>query len=588
MCVLVVLFVIGLRLAVLLRIPIPQPRVEDEFSYLLGAETFVSGRVTNPPHPLWEHFETMHELMQPSYMTKYPPGQSAFLALGWKLFGHPWFGVLMSFGLFYGCLCWMLQNWMPPVYAVLGTLVTFAHISIFNYWVNSYWGGAVAASAGCILLGAVARLSGKPKPLDAAVAAAGLVLLANTRPYEGLVMSVAAFATLLYWRKRRKRGLSELVRLRLLIPFLAVLGSGMLLDAYYNYRVTGHPLLMPYSLYTQQYAVAPSFIIFPEHKPPIYRHANLERFWAGIDLDTFRMERAKPLKRLAALNESMHFYISYLYTFPILAAILLGGSFRIWIALFISAWLWAAFCLVNGSWPHYLASGVGLVAVLGAYGFRLLRLTDKKRGSAIVLILVALLCLQVARTERGRDPWVSPRTVAADFCLRAGGKHLILVRYSPEHDIRSEYIYADAHYTLGGFLNDHGAAEGITFMNGATPATSPNDTLWVFTGTALFTTGQTFNVTHDDGTEMYVNGNNVVDQPGPTPPIVTPFTYTGPTGNFSFQFIYTECCFGSMDYITSLVPPTPPTTTPEPNSLMLLSTGLIGLGGLLRRRILAR
>jgi len=439
------------RLSLLPVRPIPQPAVHDEFAYLLGAETFCLGRVTNPPHPMWVHFETFHENFQPTYTSKYPPAQSLFLALGWKVFGHPWYGVWLSCGLMCAALCWMLQGWLAPRYALLGGLMAVAQWGIAGYWVNSYMGGAVAAAAGALVVGAVPRLARRPTAGVAALAALGLVALANSRPYEGAVTAAAAGGALWIWRRRARRPWRQLWGLRVTAPAATILGCGLAAMLYYNYRVTRHALLMPYALHQAQYGASPIFWMLPLGRAPLYRHEVIRRFWEVWDLSYYRLAREWPPRLFVAFLDTLRYFLTPVSAMALFAAVFLGRTRKVRFALAMVAIPALAILLERFSLPHYFAPAMGLVLVIVMLGVRYFRVKFGTRALAIFAVLffadAAYNASRLTADEYPHKLFTAHRLSVIHDLESAGGPgahHLAIVRYAPDHNVLEEWVYNHA------------------------------------------------------------------------------------------------------------------------------------------------
>src|ERR1051325_535594 len=213
-------FVLSMALSLAGRLP--QPITHDEFSYLLSADTFAHGRLTNPTHPMWRHFESFHIIQQPSYAAKYPPIQGLMLALG-QIIAHPIVGVWISTALACAAVYWMLLAWVPPWLALLGGFITVLHPALLLILGQIYWGGQVAVIGGALVFGALRRIIRRPRSRDGFIMGLGLALLASRRPYEGFVAVLPSGILLLSWMFSRKAPQLKVSFLRVVFPILLIL-----------------------------------------------------------------------------------------------------------------------------------------------------------------------------------------------------------------------------------------------------------------------------------------------------------------------------------------------------------------------------
>jgi hypothetical protein len=445
-----------MRLSLLPLEPVQGPLFHDEFSYLLGADTFFHGRLTNPTPTVPIAFETIHVNLWPTYQTMYLPGVSLLLAAG-KIFGSPWFSVLLVTALLCGVVYWMVSGWLPRTYALTAGIVALGVTETMNWWFDNYFCIALTALAMACVLGSLPRIYRRRDVLSTLPLALGLCVLVLTRPYEGACVSVPCVVALI-WRLK-DGGWGRIAKLAALPG--AALSATFAWLLYYNWRGTGDPLLFAYTLNKKEYHITGPFLFSVKNPVPAYHLHMLRTFYTTAELSQYNFMHGHPwlflAQKLAVYDFNFVFGLSFLlvpgliYLVRHLQEGVIAGPLFAFAGFFMNVVLmaWAPF-------PQYAAPAFPLlllIVMFGVYFARRIRF-GAWNGPRVVrgLVLAELIfgfSLFGLRISYGLD-FAEPQYVTKDRVrvtrevLREPGKQLCLVRYTPGHEGWQEWVFNGA------------------------------------------------------------------------------------------------------------------------------------------------
>ena len=459
-----------LRVALLPNLPVPRPGIHDEFTYLLMGDTFAHGRLANPTPPMWIHFETFHIILKPTYVGLFYPAQGVVLALGQVIGGHPYVGVWLCAGAMCAAICWMLQGWLPPEWALLGGMLAVIRLGTFSYWANSYCLGALAAIGGALVLGALPRIRRRQRVRDSLFLGLGLAILANSRPYESLFFSLPVGVALCAWMLAAKGQPLRRALLRIVLPLGLLLMAVAGCMAYYFWRTTGNPFLTPYRVFMNTYMTVPPFPwqhLNPTHH---YNHPVMARFFQrDWQLYDYYHARRHPLDTfLEKVSDFWRFYLGPVLLLPLMAMVVINPrqflrkslQGKTGFLLIVCGATMIGMALPIYFLPHYAAPITAAIYALLLQAMRYLRLwrrRGKRTGLALVRAVPAICILMfvlrafapqlhIPTPIDWHNTWEADHFQNLDLAKataqleRLPGEQLVIVRYNRYHDTSNEWV----------------------------------------------------------------------------------------------------------------------------------------------------
>jgi hypothetical protein len=293
---------------------------------------------------------------------------------------------------------------------------------------------------------------------DGVLLAMGAIVLANSRPVEGLLVCGPAAAAMFFGGRQQ---LAMLARSLAVPALLLAVAAGLM--AHYNQRVFGNALTLPYQTNRATYASAPVFLWQSPRPSPEYRYKVMHDFYQIWEMGDFRVARTlhgfvdKTAQKLAT---ALLFFFGLALLGPLVMLprlfrdrrvrylLVAGGVFGI--GLSTNAWFF----------PHYAAPFTAGIYVLLLQCMRHLRLYligGRPVGLALVRY-AAVVCLMLAGFRvcaqplglaldrwpamwSGTEPLGLRRANVASQLSAVPGKQLAMVRYASEHAPFDDWVY---------------------------------------------------------------------------------------------------------------------------------------------------
>ena len=257
----------------------------------------------------------------------------------------------------------------------------------------------MVALGGALVLGALPRLRRRAKIRDAVCLALGLAILANTRPYEGMILGLAVATALVIWlaSSRRPSLCDPLASGRAAMVILALAAAA---TGYYYHRVTGNAFRMTYQVNRGTYSQAPYFLWQQPRPEPLYHHAVMRAFYQR-EFQVFLESRtlAGFLRNLAEkIWSAWNFYLGPVLTIPLLALPWAFRDRRMRFPLLAGIVFLLATTVETWTSPHYLAAATGLLYLVLMQCLRHLRLwrwRGQPVGAAIVRVIPVICCAMI-------------------------------------------------------------------------------------------------------------------------------------------------------------------------------------------------